>query len=885
MATQFLGVQVSPSRRFFKADYDANPTPAKLRKRVLANDRVQSSAYDLYAGSHVYDEQRFVVVGNEKTVLVAACFYDSITKLSSDAKGQLRDDMELLIDPFNDEIGFVQFVFQLSGKTPKDSVEPHRDAESGQEVLINTHLPYPDAQSSAFEGVRLLKYQWSDEYVQDYSISALRLRWLFAWFNTDEFFRDGKAAGFNVVRYRPYIDEFGGWSNMTGNGSPDAKSFGKIYRWDAKVESIEDVGAQLSGDVLSIRGRVPRRYAAGVNEQSANVKMELAGPTGEKWAIKPTWKGDEFSAKVKVGSARGRFRLYGNAGDAAVEPRYVAVDLPDARRAKKFQLAITYDSPMCVIANHYTPERLDRDFALVASQGISRVHWIEYGDWYSFWHPRHLPLWRYYDRTIKQCGDYLTAACAAAHRQKMEIFGDLKTFDLSMNCFMVDPPLSAAFRKSTAYEKLDKRYTCAIPEIAAGRGLVFAANPAWQRKPNLPVTRVTFYSDIPIPKVKPGDLKLLVSDDNRKYVPYRGKFVLKQGTISRGHQRWTPGGNVPEKGAAPNWFIEISGVQLRSPHLAICIEGESFEFRHRGFMFVEAIGADGQPCVVTPATSGDPQRGFYFWKGWQGWNNMTEAVIGRRAWQSKAIGMIFDEDDTMPAMLEPAFDGARKIWLGRANTMLTAGVDGVSIRTYCHHNGPYHFLKYAFAQPVRETFKSLYGREPEMRDDDYEKIRNIRGDFYTQFIRDVSMLVRSKGKKLSVEIESGIEVPPKWHCRMQLPLQWRKWVEEGLVDELRAKWMSSQSTFLSEEVMPIARRHGVPVQVISRCLHTGLSHRPQETADRIVGAAVAAGFDAYNWYEQQNLVDTNQEGYPMFKGPVRPYFEQVRRTLSEIGRG
>ena len=264
---------------------------------------------------------------------------------------------------------------------------------------------------------------------------------------------------------------------------------------------------------------------------------------------------------------------------------------------------------------------------------------------------------------------------------------------------------------------------------------------------------------------------------------------------------------------------------------------------------------------------------------------MTEAVIGRRAWQSGAIGVIFDEDDRMPAMLEPACDGARKIWLGRAQQMLDAGVDGVSIRTYCHHNGPYHYLKYAFAEPVRETFKSMYGREPEMRDDDYERIRNIRGDFYTQFIREVSKLVRGSGKKLSVELESGIEVPANLHCRMQLPLQWRKWIEEGLVDEVRAKWMSAQSTFLHEEVLPVARRHGVPVQIISRCLHNGLSHRPRETADMLIGGAVAAGFDAYNWYEQQNLVDTNQAGYPMLKGPVRPYFDRVRQTLAELGRG
>src|SRR5262249_13897270 len=115
---------------------------------------------------------------------------------------------------------------------------------------------------------------------------------------------------------------------------------------------------------------------------------------------------------------------------------------------------------------------------------------------------------------------------------------------------------------------------------------------------------------------------------------------------------------------------------------------------------------------------------------------------------------------------------------------LKAGVDGVSIRTYCHHNGPMHYLKFAFAQPVLETFRSLYGRNPELRDDDYIKIRSIRGDFYTQFIAQASKLVRSKGKKFSVEVESGTEVPSTMSVRMQLPQQWDRWIKDGLLDEI-----------------------------------------------------------------------------------------------------
>jgi hypothetical protein len=864
----------SASRKHVHAEFDAKPTPEKIRKRIFADDKVTSGFEYIYSPAKTYDESKFLVLANEKTVLVGACFFDSQPKLSNVHGKTMADDLEILFDPFDDSMGYVQFYFSLSGKTPRVQTTAHNDSEPLSEVILATHLPYPEAQSSGFDGVKLVKYRWWDEQIAGYAIAGSRCRWLFAWFETKEVFRNGKSAGFNVARYRPYMDEFSSWNFAGGNGSQDALSLGKLYMPGAPVATLEVGEPKLEGDVLTVEGAV--------KGQKSRTALSVINPLGDVVEAAAKWTGEKFTLEIKTNGLRGRYRIKSSAGEQAIEPGYVAVDLPEGKRAKEFQLSLTWDSPMGVIANYWTHERFDRDFGAFKKCGIQRCHWIEYSNWPSFWEgPALGTYWgKEYAKTVKHVGNYTQAACASAHRLGIEFIADLKTFDLGFNSYFTEKP----FKKSSSWEVLEQKYSSCVPEIAAHPELTMQTNPAWRRKPNLPVGKVVFYSDVEFPAVKAGKVKVYASADNKKFTQI--KATVKTGTVNRQHQRWTPAGNVADTGAgkAKNWFIEISGLKTDKRYLVFKIDGERFEFWHRGFMFAEAFGADGKACVVMPATGGTMEKGFTFWKGWQGWSNQTEAMIQRRNWWSDGVCVAFDEAQNMPTLLEPAFEETRQIWLDRIQMLIDLGVDGVDIRTYCHHNGPSHYLKYAFAQPVIDTFKSLYKREPGMNDADYEKVRNIRGDFYTQFMREASKLLKSKGKKLIAEVESGAEVPTNVHVRMQLPVQWKQWVKEGLLDEVHIKWLSPWSLFAHEDVLPFCRKHGVKVHVISRCLHYGPGRRHREAAMHLVADSVRSGFDGYRWYEQQNFSDLNQEGYPSFKGPIVDYFDTVRHTLDVLSR-
>ena len=859
------------SNRWCAVQHDRRPTPAKIRRAILREEGGQSGFSVLTAPAPAHDDTAFMVLGNEREVLVGIALFDSVKFLPGhDAEGA-GDEVEILFDPMNDGIGWVQFYWGVLYKGGPDADDPHRDRESTDDVQFASHLPYPEAHSSACWSVGLKRYEVRDEDFSICPITKLGCRWLFAWFRTGEVFRNGPVCGFNVARNRPCLAEFSSWDYCSGNGSQDAANMGRLYH-SGQPAHMSGARASFKGDALRVEGSF-----AG---DARGLKLDLVGPTGESVPFALERNGGRWSGEAKVDARLGgRYRLYPRCGTAPVEPHYLAVDVPSRTQARSFCLSVTYDSPMSIVAGHYTPQRLARDMEIWAGLGIRRIHWIEYGDWPSFWGHAVYDWQDQYQRTVEHCGDYLTAGVRAAHAQGLELIADLKTFDLGMNCSVAEDD------GVSAVPDLENKCVTAIPEIVAHPEWTMQSHPDWRREPSFPVTRLRIYSEAPIPDMRAADVRLLTSRDNSRYRPYRGRVTFRQGTLRRPHQRWTPAGPQRDRGTRKNWYVELSGLELNDPFVALRLGEAELTLRQRGFMLAEAWDGRGQTEPLTVATKGSAKGGFFFWKGWQGWSNQTEAILQTRQWDGRDLGLVFRQMPNMPTMLEPAFEGARNIWLARIATILDSGADGVDIRTYCHHNGPMSYLKYAYAGPVRDAFRSAYGRGPRCTPGDYERVRLIRGGFYTDFMRAARRLTASRGRKLIAELESGIEVPPSLDCRMQLHLDWRAWIREGLVDEVRVKWFTKDSTFVHEQVLPLARRHGVPVHVISRCLHTGFDVRAAEMAHLTIGGACAAGFAGYTFYEQQNLMDLNPEGRSTLKGPVRRYMSAAGEALRALAAG
>lgn len=109
------------------------------------------------------------------------------------------------------------------------------------------------------------------------------------------------------------------------------------------------------------------------------------------------------------------------------------------------------------------------------------------------------------------------------------------------------------------------------------------------------------------------------------------------------------------------------------------------------------------------------------------------------------------------------------------------GFDGVFLSLRSHAPPPDHADQFGFNQPVVQEFKRRYGRDILRQSFDLEKWRELRGDFLTGFLREVKTHLEKQGQKLSIGVQQGEHLGPPFG---NMRLQWRRWVEEGIIDEL-----------------------------------------------------------------------------------------------------
>ena len=105
--------------------------------------------------------------------------------------------------------------------------------------------------------------------------------------------------------------------------------------------------------------------------------------------------------------------------------------------------------------------------------------------------------------------------------------------------------------------------------------------------------------------------------------------------------------------------------------------------------------------------------------------------------------------------------------------------DGVYISTRGHRIAAEHGDQYGFNRPVADAFRERYGVDILTENFDLEAWRRLRGEFLTQYFRDVRELVNERGLKLMVGVPPGDHFGPPIG---NLFLEWRKWIEERIVD-------------------------------------------------------------------------------------------------------
>jgi hypothetical protein len=113
--------------------------------------------------------------------------------------------------------------------------------------------------------------------------------------------------------------------------------------------------------------------------------------------------------------------------------------------------------------------------------------------------------------------------------------------------------------------------------------------------------------------------------------------------------------------------------------------------------------------------------------------------------------------------------------------------------------------QFGFNPPVVDAMRERHGVDILTRDFDLAAWREVQGDFFTSFLRELRADLRQREIGLSVGVPRGEIIGPpigNW------PIQWQTWAEEGLIDALIVDQSSSRCPSMWHELWPMHRGYG-----------------------------------------------------------------------------
>ncbi|MCC6681120.1 MAG: HEAT repeat domain-containing protein [Phycisphaeraceae bacterium] len=126
-----------------------------------------------------------------------------------------------------------------------------------------------------------------------------------------------------------------------------------------------------------------------------------------------------------------------------------------------------------------------------------------------------------------------------------------------------------------------------------------------------------------------------------------------------------------------------------------------------------------------------------------------------------------------------------------ADLVRDKGYDGLSFHLYVENQGTRFDDEFGFNEPIVEAYQDSYGVNIRTEPYDKQKLADLRGEYLTQFFRELREALRPLGVKISVMLSAKHpDLPQSWLAFKDVLLSgrirvdWRTYAREGLVDEL-----------------------------------------------------------------------------------------------------
>jgi hypothetical protein len=435
--------------------------------------------------------------------------------------------------------------------------------------------------------------------------------------------------------------------------------------------------------------------------------------------------------------------------------------------------------------------QLDGLHKFLASVGITRHQWIVDFMW---------DLYENYPHGF----DLLEEATKSAHAHNLEFYAEIKPFEggafgLLLPGTMPCPPRCGAYQDLRGIFPNMRRFEAQNPTLSL------------KRKPGTfectePVAAIHLIKSDNLPtRVKAEHLSIYTSASNNHFKPYSGPVSFRE-TIERRFR-------------FPYWkqcrVFHLENLEIPEGHkyflIRCSIADEKGDFSNEKGNIIEFIGAGGNLLPYTLSTG--PVRlqdhaDFYYSK-------LNQKVIpylkvpevlaeinNRRKMEEHYrdyyafgdynvadmitldkigyLAAVCGKPEYLAGQLHPVYPEVREYWLNMIRFCLDRGVDGINIRTANHTLSP-ECWDYGFNEPVLKATQGNW---------DYVTLSKINGDSYTQFLREAQQLVKSRGKSLTIHLETELIIPDDRGKLSSLPYnfewQWKTWATE-IADELEIR--------------------------------------------------------------------------------------------------
>ncbi len=524
---------------------------------------------------------------------------------------------------------------------------------------------------------------------------------------------------------------------------------------------------------------------------------------------------------------------------------------------RPFHLEALVDFPDDTVAapRPITAADIDTMMARLVSLGVKRVTWAYYADarggylnpsGYTETSPYQSTFrseWPNYDATYRQLGNPLKVAVEAGHRHGLEVFAYYKPYETGPG--IIFPAGTAEAAKWGWLDCLGGKLAWLDPFVRDHPELRIKRRtddlPAGNATAIVRSIRLTKHDAAPT-RVTAAHLQIWTSPNNHQYQRKDVKFTVTESVEPSRRDVHDQKGTVLTKAGAPVRVLTLSGLALDDRYILVTTDftdGQP-DFANSGLALVTMLDGDGHEIPGTIASGGAiwganlvdfRTKGLVFDYGWGAAPVVLDAPNDREL-RSLGAGLPMDAAEAngrqgfiaftrgrnayLPGALCETEPAVRDFWLRNVDDILATGVDGIDLRDEGHSTHTDHPEDYGYNDIVLRLARERPG-------DLRANIAAVRGDAYTAFVRDCRQRVKQAGKTLRYNLQIDFYRPTPPASRLlaysaNLDFQWRRWIDEGLIDGAVLRCFGLPFTALwddaiAQEMIARCREHGVPVVV------------------------------------------------------------------------